>query len=195
MKKVNLSLVATCLCGLLMVGCGSSDKDNSSNEQDSGVDNSSHHTSNKLDGAWNGYSDGEIFATINMNLQDAYIVINANDVRIGIYGYLSDDGTKTIQPNDTIVNKTTSTNSKIEMAPLTQSSASNMNANAACGLTTWAAYLTKNVTGTSCDTVTGTTTKNIYLINGSVVEWGDSKNPSADGYPDSLDQKINWIKQ
>jgi len=183
MKKVYIGLVAIILI-LGLSGCGSS----------GGSDTNPVHVSSEIDGTWDGYDNGSQFGIINVSSQNFILTKVVSELRNNIYGNYTMDGIKIVQPNNKIVKKVISRYTKYEVTPLTQNIVNQLNANNGCGSANWALNLTKNVTGTNCDTITANSIKQIYLIEGNRVIWGDKNNIGADTYPDSLDYALYWEK-
>jgi len=188
MKKELLISVLT--AGVLtMTGCGSSDDgeggSGSCNTTLSGTTWAQHTVDEN-----GGISDATVkFDNCQLNLTG----VSSNGIKFKSSGTIEDTGSKTLQPNNVVVTKSTSTINHAEWTPTTEDITNTLNVNAVCGFTDWTINVAKELTDSDCNNG-DKENRDIYLVTGNTLMFGDDSNGS-DGYPEALDPTDVWTKK
>ncbi len=141
----------------------------------------------ELDGAWD--ADGDI-----INISDGIMTMQELDLdsTLEVSFSITGQGEKTLQVNNTQVQKVYVEMTQFLFTPHLTSKVITLNSEQECGYTNWEVNVTKDVT--SCYKKDFQPYKHIFSLENDTLIWGDENQVASDGYPDALDFTDVWTR-
>ena len=190
--KSGIAVLAASVLLLSFAGC---DKDSDDNDNDPGSTKPACTSPvSQVNGDWT--DSRSLFTNINVNECDVDLMKEDSDQRMNFLFVANKNGQKTVQPNDTVVEKVTLAPYKVNVTLLSQQYVDGVNANNLCGYSDWSLNVAKDVSGCADLGLDDTLPvgKDIAYIEGNKVMFGDDS-IGIDGYPDTLDPNNYWTKK